>query len=76
MIARFTILLCLCAMLVDSVGAYYGIYYGTDQKMANATYGFNIMIIEPYNFNLYKNYTGKKICYISVGEFDGTSDEL
>lgn len=56
--------------------AEYGIYYWTSQKYANKTVGFNTMIIQPYNYNLYKNYTGKKICYLSVWEFDWTQSEL
>ena len=56
--------------------AEYGIYYGTSQKVANTTFRFETMIIQPYNLSLYKEYTGKKVCYLSVGEFDGTSEEL
>jgi hypothetical protein len=50
--------------------AEYGIYYWTDNKYAPKTFGLDTMIIQPYNFDLYKTYTGKKICYLSVGEFD------
>jgi len=55
----------------------YWIYYGTNQSYATKTFSkFDIMIIQPYNFNLYKNYTGKKVCYLTVWEFDGTQEEL
>lgn len=55
----------------------YGIYYGTSQSYATKTFSkFDMMIIQPYNFNLYKNYTGKKVCYLTVWEFDGTQQEL
>lgn len=56
--------------------AEYGIYYWTSQKYASKTIWFNTMIIQPYNIGLYENYTGKKICYLTVGEFDWTADEL
>lgn len=56
--------------------AEYWIYYWTSQKYANKTVGFDTIIIQSYNINLYKNYTGKKICYLTVGEFDWTWEEL
>lgn len=57
--------------------AEYGIYYWTNASYAKKTIKtFDTIIIQPYNLNLYKNYTGKKICYLTVGEFDWTADEL
>lgn len=58
------------------VSAEYGIYYWTNQKYVTKTLWFDTMIIQTYNINLYKNYKGKKICYLTVGEFDWTTDEL
>ena len=55
----------------------YGIYYGTSAAYAKRTaQTFDLMIIQPYNMGLYNSYTGKKICYLSVGEFAGTATEL
>lgn len=55
----------------------YGIYYGTNKNYAQKTFSkFDMMIIQPYNFDLYKNYTGKKICYLTVWEFDWTQTEF
>ena len=57
--------------------AKYGIYYATNATYAKRTaQNFDMMIIQPYNYHLYANYTGKKICYLTVGEFDGTATEL
>ena len=54
----------------------YGIYYGTSQTYANKTFKLSPVIVQPYNFPLYAKYSGPKICYLSVGEFDGSSAEL
>lgn len=71
----FSLLFSLLAPAIAS--ADFGIYYGTDAVYAKRTArAFDMMIIQPYNFNLYANYTGKKICYLTVGEFDGTATEL
>lgn len=57
--------------------AEYGIYYGMSATYAKRTaQAFDRMIVEPYNISLYSMYTGKKICYLSVGEFAGTPTEL
>lgn len=57
--------------------AEYGIYYGTNALYAKRTVQvFDLMIIQPYNISLYTGYAGKKICYLSVGEFSGTPGEL
>ncbi len=54
--------------------ANYSIYYGANKNYAIKTFtSSDMMIIQPYNFNLYKNYTWKKVCYLSVWEFAGTA---
>lgn len=45
-----------------------GIYYGTDAKVARKLFNKKINIIQDYNFSLFRGYTGKKICYLSVWE--------
>jgi len=57
--------------------AEYGMYYGMDPAYAKRIAAtFDMMIIQPYNYDLYMNYPGKKICYLTIGEFDGTAAEL
>lgn len=54
----------------------YGIYYGTSASYAQKTFKLSPVIVQPYNLGLYAKYSGPKICYLSAGEFDGTSAEL
>lgn len=57
--------------------AQYWIYYWTNKSYAKKTSTpFDLMIIQPYNFDLYKNYNWSKICYLTVWEFDWTENEL
>jgi len=57
--------------------AEYWIYYWVNSNYSKKTLSkFDLMIIQPYNFDLYKNYKGKKICYITVWEFDWDQEEL
>ena len=57
--------------------AEYSIYYGTTPSYAKRTaLIFDLMIVQPYNIDLYTGYAGRKICYLSVGEFAGTTSEL
>lgn len=71
------ILIWLLVFIPSISSAEYGIYYGANSIYAKRTATtFDMMIIQPYNYNLYTNYTGKKICYLTVGEFDGTTTEL
>lgn len=72
-----TLLVGMFALIPALTSADYGIYYGTNATYAKRTSEtFDMMIIQPYNYKLYANYTGKKICYLSVGEFDGTVTDL
>lgn len=64
-----------CAFF-SAASADYGIYYGTSQTYANKTFKLSPVIVQPYNLALYAKYSGPKICYLSAGEFDGTSAEL
>lgn len=74
-IVSITLILSLLSLNISF--AEYWIYYWTSSTYAKKTYTpFDIMIIQPYNINLYKSYTWKKVCYLSVWEFDGTLDEL
>lgn len=61
---------------VSVANADYGIYYGTSASYAAKTFKFSPVIVQSYNLALYAKYPGQKICYLSVGEFDGTSAEL
>ena len=60
----------------SSAHADYGIYYGTSASYATKTFKLSPVIVQPYNLPLYAKYSGPKICYLSVGEFDGTSADL
>lgn len=71
-----TIPILVFSAVFSTVSADYGIYYGTSQTFANKTFKLSPMIVQPYNLPLYAKYSGPKICYLSVGEFDGTSAEL
>lgn len=63
--------------LFSKTFADYWIYYWTDQKYASKImWNYDVIIIQPYNFNLFKDYKWKKICYLTVWEFDWTKEEL
>lgn len=64
------------SLSIGSAFASYWIYYGTNKTYAKTITWYDILIVQPYNYNLFKDYKGKKICYITVWEFDGTKDEL
>lgn len=66
----------LLTLSISSTFANYWIYYGTNKTYSKTLTWYDIMILQPYNYNLFKDYTGKKICYITVWEFDWTKDEL
>lgn len=64
----------LCSLTTQ---ANYGIYYGTNSTYAKSLYSkYDLIIMQDYNYNLFKSYSGKKVCYLSVWEFDGTQTEL
>lgn len=74
-IIALTILLSL--LTTNLTFADYWIYYWTNKNYVKKTFSkFDLMIIQPYNFNLFKNYTWKKICYLTVWEFDWSENEL
>ena len=59
------------------VNAETGIYYWLNKKYnSSLNSNFDYMIIQPYNIELYNQYKWKKLCYLSVWEFDWSNDEL
>lgn len=56
--------------------SYYSLYYWTDINEAKKTFKSDIVILQDYNIHLYEKYKWKKICYLTVWEFDGDKKEL
>lgn len=55
----------------------YWIYYGTNKNYAKTLYSkYDLIIMQDYNYHLFSKYNGKKICYLSVWEFDGNNESL
>lgn len=71
-----TSIIILLSLWISSAFASYWIYYWTNKTYAKTIFWYDLMILQPYNFNLFKDYKGKKICYITVWEFDGTKEEM
>lgn len=64
-------------MFMNITHGSYWIYYGANKTYAKSLYNkYDLIIMQDYNFNLFKTYTWKKICYLTVWEFDGTSNDL
>lgn len=76
MIKTISAILTLAISLFSFSFAQYWIYYWTSKSYAKTLFNYDVMIIQPYNINLFKDYKGKKVCYLTVGEFDGTESEL
>lgn len=72
----FLILVCLFSFVSEHVYWSYSIYYWVNQKVAKKTFTSDLVILQEYNFDLYKKYTWKKICYLSVWELDETNDYI
>lgn len=72
------IFLIICFFSITNLSNWnYWIYYWTNLKYAKTLYSkYDLLIIQDYNFELFKEYLWKKICYISVWEFDWLWSEL
>lgn len=62
---------------ISSASASYWIYYWSNATYAKSLFTkYDVMIMQDYNYNLFKNYTWKKVCYLTIWEFDWDSTQL
>lgn len=74
---KIFICILLFVLWTDISSAYYWIYYWTNKNYnLSINKNFDYMIVQPYNLDLYNEYKWKKICYLSVWEFDWSDEEL